>query len=136
MALISGSGFALAAGGAATAPVSAVNVNGETPAGLAIVAADLPGTGRIDAVVLWADSTTVQFGTSLSRPGTLLRITVGLDFDPAAGTFRGGWTSARDIGSPFSSVTAVGSRLFVLNGRQLRLIQLSTSTPAGGWPAR
>ena len=128
-------GFSLSQGGTGTAPVPTNNVHGETPAGLAMAAADLPGTGRIDVVMVWADSTTVPLGPpGLSGPGTLFQVTVGLDFDPVTRTFRGGWTNTRSLGSPFSSVTAVGSRLFVLNGKQLRLIQLSASAPAAGQP--
>jgi hypothetical protein len=104
---------------------------GELLRGLAIAGADLADADRLDVVVVWSDESEFPIGMSMSQRMTKTFIVVGLDFDPAAGTFAGGWSTPRELeegGGPYS-LAASGSQIFLLRDRNLR-IETLTSTGA------
>lgn len=110
---------------------------GSTP--LAIAFADLGGNGAIDVVLLQMRQFKIQTGAS---PGSVwfddvyeTYLAVGQDFDPATGKLRGGWAESTPLTQYRSKrpepprLSAAGTRLFMLEGKTLRVFDLHVESP-------
>jgi len=102
---------------------------------LAVAATDITGKGQIDVVFVWMTGSWSQSSDyGFQQHTTYLKVGFGFDptlpGSPLPGGISGPWTNAQLIGDSLGplSVTAIGSQVCILSGKELRVVSLDQNT--------